>query len=591
MLSLLPQLYILNLLSDMLIELRIKNFAIINELELAFGPGLIVFTGETGAGKSIIMDAVGMLLGARADMTDLRSGTERARVEAVFRIPAKVKKSVHTILEREALLEDPEYLTISRELRRDRRNVARVNGHRASVGLLVELGEHLVDIHGQFAHLSLIRVNQHLGLLDRYANVEEVLAEYRETYLALKQAKQELATLRRSVHDNVQRAELLEYQVNEIEMANLVDGEEEELKQEHKRLANSEKLTQLSQNALERLDEAPPDQPTVVELFAQAVDKIESLTNIDTSQAKLKEKTRDLFEGVTELAYDLRDYLDFLEFDSAQLAEVEGRLELIRSLKRKYGATISEVLTYAENAREELETISNNDARIIELEALVKKLLPELGEKGQLLTQRRKMGAEQMTEALEKELEDLRMAQARFRVNFIQTPDEAGVPVDGGRHLAYTQDGLEEVEFLVETNPGEGLKPLAKVASGGETSRLMLALKQVLAKVDNIATLLFDEIDQGIGGRVGAVIGHKLHLLAVEHQVFCITHLPQLASFGQQHFRVQKQIQHGRTVTRVEVLSGEERKNELANMLGDESKSNRKAAQEILANAERLINT
>lgn len=573
----------------MLTELRIKNFAIINELELEFGPGLIVFTGETGAGKSIIMGALGMLLGNRADMTDLRSGAERASVEAVFCIPAKVKKQVLAILEREALSEDSDYLTLSRELKRDRQNVARVNGHRTSVSILVELGEYLVDIHGQSEHLSLMRVNQHMGLLDRYADVENVLADYRETFQKLQRAKEELAELRRSANANAQRSELLAYQLNEIDAASLVNEEDEKLKQEHKRLANSEKLAALSQSALELLDEAPPDQPTVMELLGQVVNDIENLTNVDLSQTALNEKTNDLFEGITELAHDLRDYLGIIEFDSGQLTKVEDRLDLIRSLKRKYGKTISEVLEYAEDARTELKTITNSDARIVELETLVKKLLPELGAKGQLLTQRRKIGAEQMAEALERELEDLRMAQARFRVNFHQTPDPAGVQVNGNRRLAYTQDGLEDIEFMVETNPGEGLKPLAKVASGGETSRLMLALKQVLVNVDSISTLVFDEIDQGIGGRVGTVVGHKLRLLAVEHQVLCITHLPQLAGFGQQHFQVQKQIKNGRTVTQVEVLAGEERQNELAKMLGSSSESNKQAAQEILTRVEQLI--
>ncbi|RLD11637.1 MAG: DNA repair protein RecN [Chloroflexota bacterium] len=573
----------------MLTELRIKNFAIINELELEFKPGLTVFTGETGAGKSIIMGALGMLLGNRADMTDLRSGAERASVEAVFCIPAKVKKQVFAILKREALLEDTDYLTLSRELRRDRQNVARVNGHRTSVSILVELGECLVDIHGQFEHLSLMRVNQHIGLLDRYADVGEALADYRKTYRELQQTKQELTKLRKSEYDNAQRSELLAYQLNEIDMANLADGEDEELKQEHKRLANSEKLAELSQIALSLLDEAPPDQPTVTELLGQIVDNITNLTNTDPSQTALSEKANDLFEGIAELAHDLHDYLNVIEFDPGRLAEVEERLDVIRSLKRKYGQTIPEVLNYAENARAELETITNSNARIIELEAIVENLLPELGAKGQLLTQRRQTGAEQMAAALEKELEDLRMAQARFRVNFHQTPDPAGVPVDGNRRLAYTQDGLEEIEFMVETNPGEGLKPLAKVASGGETSRLMLALKQVLVNVDSISTLVFDEIDQGIGGRVGTVVGHKLRLLAVEHQVLCITHLPQLAGFGQQHFRVQKQIKDGRTVTQVGILTGEERQNELAQMLGSTSESNKQAAQEILTRADKII--
>lgn len=573
----------------MLVELRIKNFAIIDELELAFKPGLVVLTGETGAGKSIIMGALSMLLGSRADMTDLRSGAEWASVEAVFRIPDKVREPVHALLEKEALLEESDYLSLGRELRRDKRNVARVNGHRASVGLLVELGEYLIDIHGQSDHLSLMRVNQHEGLLDRYAHVDDALKSYQETYRELQNVQQELISLEKIEHEATRRSELLTYQLNEIESADLIEGEDEELKYEHKRLANAEKLAELSQNTLVYLDDAPPDRPTVMDLLGRMVSDIKNLVAIDPSQAPLDEKIQELFEEMTEFGHDLTTYMESLEFDPVQLRNVEDRLNLIRSLKRKYGQTISEILDYAEQARAELETFATSSARIDELGKLKEQLLIELGQKGQSLTHQRKAGAEKMAAALENELEDLRMAQARFRVNFDQSPDPDGVPVGDGRHLAYTQNGLEKIEFLIETNPGEGFKPLARVASGGETSRLMLALKQVLVKADNISTLVFDEIDQGIGGRVGAIVGYKLRKLAAQHQVFCITHLPQLAGFGEQHLHVEKRIENGRTLTQVHPLTNEERVNELSQMLGGVNAANKKAAQNILKNINQLV--
>lgn len=573
----------------MLVELRIKNFAIIDELELAFKPGLVVLTGETGAGKSIIMGALSMLLGSRADMTDLRSGAEWASVEAVFRIPDKVREPVHALLEKEALLEESDYLSLGRELRRDKRNVARVNGHRASVGLLVELGEYLIDIHGQSDHLSLMRVNQHEGLLDRYAHVDDALKSYQETYRELQNVQQELISLEKIEHEATRRSELLTYQLNEIESADLIEGEDEELKYEHKRLANAEKLAELSQNTLVYLDDAPPDRPTVMDLLGRMVSDIKNLVAIDPSQAPLDEKIQELFEEMTEFGHDLTTYMESLEFDPVQLRNVEDRLNLIRSLKRKYGQTISEILDYAEQARAELETFATSSARIDELGKLKEQLLIELGQKGQSLTHQRKAGAEKMAAALENELEDLRMAQARFRVNFDQSPDPDGVPVGDGRHLAYTQNGLEKIEFLIETNPGEGFKPLARVASGGETSRLMLALKQVLVKADNISTLVFDEIDQGIGGRVGAIVGYKLRKLAAQHQVFCITHLPQLAGFGEQHLHVEKRIENGRTLTQVHPLTNDERVNELSQMLGGVNAANKKAAQNILKNINQLV--
>ncbi|OQY32727.1 MAG: DNA repair protein RecN [Anaerolineaceae bacterium 4572_5.1] len=573
----------------MLVELKIKNFAIINELELEFKPGLVVFTGETGAGKSIIMGALSMLFGTRADMTDLRSGADWASVEAIFRIPDKVREVVDSLLVEEALSGGEEYLTLGRELRRDKQNVARVNGHRVSVSILVELGRYLIDIHGQSDHLSLMQVHQHKGLLDRYANVGKILKSYQETYQELQKVQRELDGLQKVEQDAARRSELLSYQLGEIEAANLIVGEDDELKYEHKRLANSEKLAELCQATLVILDDAPPDQPTVMELLGQTVSDIKNLASIDPSQASLDEKIQGLTEEIAEFGQDLRTYMETLEFDPAQLKKVEERLNLIRSLKRKYGQTIPEILEFAEKASAELETYVNSSTRIAELEILENKLLIELGQKGQRLTQQRKTGAEKMAAALEIELKDLRMDQARFRVDFIQSPDPDGVPVGEGRRLAYTRSGLEEIEFLIETNPGEGFKPLARVASGGETSRLMLALKQVLVKADSIFTLVFDEIDQGIGGRVGAIVGYKLRKLATQHQVICITHLPQLAGFGGQHLHVQKRIENGRTLTQVHPLTGEERVNELAQMLGGISEANKKSAQDILESSNQLI--
>ncbi len=573
----------------MLVELKIKNFAIINELELEFKPGLVVFTGETGAGKSIIMGALSMLFGTRADMTDLRSGADWASVEAIFRIPDKVREVVDSLLVEEALSGGEEYLTLGRELRRDKQNVARVNGHRVSVSILVELGRYLIDIHGQSDHLSLMQVHQHKGLLDRYANVGKILKSYQETYQELQKVQRELDGLQKVEQDAARRSELLSYQLDEIEAANLVVGEDDELKYEHKRLANSEKLAELCQATLVILDDAPPDQPTVMELLGQTVSDIKNLASIDPSQASLDEKIQGLTEEIAEFGQDLRTYMETLEFDPAQLKKVEERLNLIRSLKRKYGQTIPEILEFAEKASVELETYVNSSTRIAELEILENKLLIELGQKGQRLTQQRKTGAEKMAAALEVELKDLRMEQARFRVDFSHSPNSDGVPVGEGRRLAYTRHGLEEIEFLIETNPGEGFKPLARVASGGETSRLMLALKQVLVKADSIFTLVFDEIDQGIGGRVGAIVGYKLRKLATQHQVICITHLPQLAGFGGQHLHVQKRIENGRTLTQVQPLTGEERVNELAQMLGGISEANKKSAQDILESSNQLI--
>jgi DNA repair protein RecN (Recombination protein N) len=573
----------------MLNELRIENFAIIDQLEIQFDQGLSVFTGETGAGKSIIIDALETVMGNRADSTFIRSGAERATVEATFQITETIREPVHALLEAEDLLDDPEYITLGRELRRTARNVARVNGRSVSVGLLHNIGEYLVDIHGQSQHLSLLRVRQHLGLLDRYAETSPLVIPYQKTYRQLQDLRHELETLRKNERDAARRADLLAYQIDEIDSAQLVVGEDGRLQDERNRLANAEGLSSLSQEALQLLDEGNPENPAITDLLGGAVATLNNLARIDTSQVQTSAQASSLFEDITELSRNIRDYLEGIEFNPKRLAQVEERIDFIQNLKRKYGDTIEAVLAFAERARFELETISNAEERILELEAKKKELLSKLAQQGLTLFEKRQAAADQLAKAIETELDDLRMAGARFQVAFERRPDPEGVPLPDGERVAFDAYGLEKVEFLIETNPGEGFKSLVKIASGGETSRLMLALKNVLARADHVPTLIFDEIDQGIGGRVGTMVGKKLWQLTSQHQVLCITHLPQLAAFGQQHYQVQKQIEDGRTTTNVLQIDGEARLNELAQMLGEVSMGTLKSAQEILELASKTI--
>jgi len=573
----------------MLLELRIKNFAIIETLTLEFNPGLIILTGETGAGKSIIMGALDMLLGQRVDMTTLRKGSEFASVEAVFKIPESVRDPIIQLLEEEELLDDFENITLTRELRKDKRNTARVNGHRTNVGVLVQLGECLVDIHGQSEHLSLMRVNQHLDLLDRFADTTELLKQYQDVYFELKAVQAELNRLRKSDLEAEQRKELLAFQVDEIEKAGLEDGEEKILLERRTRLANAEKLADVSQNILILLDDAPGHQPTVMDLLGQIVSSVEDLSKTDPSLAGLNEKTGELSEGLFEVGKDLRAYLDSLEFDPDELENVQDRLELIRGLKRKFGETIPEIIAYRSQSQTELEEITGRSSRIVELEGEENKLLAQLIQRGKELSIGRKQGAQTLASELEIQLNDLKMAGSKFKVDFAIKEDPEGVLTKEGHRIAYYSDGLEKVEFLIETNPGEGYKPLVKTASGGETARLMLAIKNVLAQADFISTLVFDEIDQGIGGRIGAVVGEKLYRLTEKHQVICITHLPQLAGFGQQHYQVSKDVEGGRSFIQVREISGQDRIKELATMLGGPSEKNLESAQELLEYVSRVI--
>lgn len=571
----------------MLKEIHIENFAIIDRLDLELSPGLIIFTGETGAGKSIMIDAVETLLGGRADITMIRSGADKAYVEGTFYLPPAVRQPIHAILEREGLLEQPDYVTLAREIRLNGRNIARVNGRAVSLSLLREIGELLVDVHGQSEHLSLLRVSQHLGLLDRYAGAEPLLNAYRQTYHKLLAVRRELADLRQAEKEAARRIDMLSYQIREIEAAHLRPGEEESLREERNRLANAETLASLAQEAVQVLDEATPEAPAVTDLFGQVVHALTSLVRYDPSQSALLEQAQSLFDGLSELARELRAYMEGIEFNPRRLDQIEERLELIHNLKRKYGESIGEILAYAEKARQEKETIAHAGERIQELEREEAQLLEQLTREGKALSQKRHQEAERLSRVLEIELLDLQMSGTQFMVDFQTRPDPQGLPLEDGQRVAFDASGYEHVEFLIAPNPGEGFKPLVKIASGGETSRLMLALKNVLARADYIPTLIFDEIDQGIGGRVGAVVGQKLRSLAMEHQVLCVTHLPQLAAYGSQHFHVEKQVHHGRTITLVRELQGEERLFELAQMLGGLSEGTLHSAREILESVEK----
>ena len=566
----------------MLLELRIENFAIIDKIDLELGPGLTVFTGETGAGKSIIIDAVETLLGVRADMSIIRTGVAHSSVEATFKIMPKVREQVHQILKEEALLDDENYVTLRREFRREGRNIARVNGRTVNLAMLKGLGELLIDLHGQSEHLSLLRVKSHLHLLDRFAEAEVELEDYQKSYRDLQQVRAELRQLRQSEKEATRKMEMLAFQVQEIEQAGLEPDEEESLKSERVRLANAENLAKQANIALVALDEGELDSASASDRLGIALQALEDLVKVDQEQAEFLSRVQELFDGTVDLARDLSGYLQEIEFEPERLEEVEERLNLIYSLKRKYGETISEILAFGAQAQEELDAITHAEERMQKLEGEEKKLLKLLAEKALAVSGKRHQSSEQLSKEIEGELRDLRMDEAKFSVSFSTSPDPRGLPLPDGSRVAFDQNGFEQVEFMVAPNPGEGMKPLVKIASGGETSRLMLALKNVLARADHTPTLIFDEIDQGIGGRVGAVVGEKLWNLAREHQVLCITHLAQLAGYGDRHFKVEKSISKGRTVTVVTGVTDQDRLVELAQMLGDLSEGTLQSANEIL---------
>nr|MCU0510710.1 DNA repair protein RecN [Anaerolineae bacterium] len=482
----------------------------------------------------------------------------------------------------------------------------RINGRSVTTALLSEIGNLLVDVHGQGEHLSLLHEREHVGLLDRYAGLAEQAAAFGELARKVRAVRRELESLRQDERERARRIDLLTYQVEEITAAKLKAGEEEELDAERKRLGNAEQLAELSGEASILLSGADDDQPGALDALGSAEQALTRLARIDPSAAPLLEQLTEASALLDDLAREVSSYREAIEFNPRRLQQVEERLHMIRTLQRKYGDTIDEVNAYGERAARELETISNAEERIAELEAEEEKLLAEMGRDGAKLSAARRTAGERMARAIERELADLQMDAARFAVDLRWTPDAAGalVPAGDGAPSAtrseaaagryrFDNTGLDAVAFLVSANPGEPLRPLAKVASGGETSRLMLALKTVLGRADETPTLIFDEIDQGIGGRVGGTVGLKLWGLtvrngdgdagAVRHQVLCITHLPQLAAYGDRHYHVAKQVAAGRTRTEVRHLEDETRVTELARMLGADTGAGRASVAEMMA--------
>ncbi len=565
----------------MLEELRIRDFAIIDDLTLQFTSGLVVFTGETGAGKSIILDALGAILGARVDTTSVRKGADRAIVEGFFRLEGPEREFINDLLDREGLLEEPDRLWLGREIRAEGRTIARVNGRTVSLSVQSEIGEALVDVHGQSDHLSLLKVRNHRDLLDRFAHDQENLTTYQgqfREWSVLGKQLNELHAIEKTARD---RADMLKYQIQEIGEARIKLDEEESLAQERTRLMNAETLSSLSQSALAFLDEGTESYSAATDLLGQAARDLAELARIDPQMQALAQQVEDALSSVSDLAYELRGYLEGIEFNPSRLDQIEERLDLFNRLKRKYGGSLASALAHLQASVAELEKVEGVEEQIAEVSGKIAQIKQVLGFSASKLSEQRRLAASQLADGVEQQLHLLEMEKARFQVSLAMTEAERGLTL-GEHTIAFDINGVDQIEFLIETNPGEGFKPLAKTASGGETSRLMLALKTVLAEVDHLPTLVFDEIDSGIGGRVGMTVGGMLWNLGKQHQVLCVTHLPQLAAFGDQHFHVSKRSDNGRTATQVEQLQGEARVQELAAMLGANTPATLQSARELL---------
>jgi len=573
----------------MLRELHIQNFAIITDLTLQFKAGLVVLTGETGAGKSIILDALSAVLGTRVESGVVRAGSNQAFVEALFELDDVTLSSLRPLLEEEGLLEDERFLTLSREIRSEGRSIARVNGRSVNLGIQSEIGAVLVDVHGQSEHLSLLKVKSHRELLDRFAGNSETLQDYQKHYRVWSALENELVELRRLQSNADERADILRYQIGQIEAAKLKPDEEDSLLKERMRLANAETLSRYTQSALQTLDESSPETSAVTDLLGTVSHDLSSLAKIDAQMQNLADQAEAALSSLTDIAYELRRYNEQIEFNPARLDQIELRIDLINSLKKKHGGSVDSVIKFFASAQDELSKIEGVEGQIDELGKKISRVKENLANSALSLSASRQQAANSMSAQMEEQLSQLEMRKARLKVLMARQEDETGLPINGG--LAFDSNGIDKVELMIETNPGEGFKPLAKIASGGETSRLMLALKEVLAEADQIPTLIFDEIDSGIGGRVGWTVGSILWQLGRHHQVMCVTHLPQLAAFGDQHLKVDKQTFQDRTITQVVEVTGEMRVAEITEMLGAPGEQSQQTARELLASVSKFTGT
>lgn len=561
----------------MLLDLVIRHFAVIDELRLSLHSGLNVLSGETGAGKSIVVDAVSLLVGERADSTLVRSGEEQAVVEGLFALPPLAV----TLLQQWEMPADGDQVLVTREVGREGRSLARLNGRPLALKMLKELGSLLVDIHGQSEHLSLLRTPEHRDILDRYGGLLPLRSEVGELVASLIDVRRRMTALAGDERELARRVDLLEYQVQEIHAARLRVDEEEELQNERQRVAQAETLVQAAEEAY-RLVYRGEGGPAIVDLMARVQSAAATLGRLDPTQAaSLAGEAEELAVRLEELARTVRQYREGLEFEPRRVEEIEERLDLLFHLKRKYGASVAEVLTYGERAAAELAELQTAGETLQALLQEEDRLLRAIGEAGAKLSPAREAVGRRLAEGLEEELADLAMARTRFAVAVEQADDPQGAYVDG-RRLAFDGSGFDRVEFRLSPNPGEELRPLARIASGGEQSRIMLALKAILSEADEIPTLIFDEIDQGIGGRTGAIVGQKLSRLAARHQVLCVTHLPQLAAYADAHYRVEKRLSGGRTHTLAQRLSPDEIVTELESMLGTRAPE---TARSLLADA------
>ena len=539
----------------MLQELAIKNFAIIHDLSLSFENGMTVLTGETGAGKSIIIDAVGLLAGGRGSSEFIRHGESKCVLEGLFSLN-KEAITFDLLKEYDIDFEDHTVL-IQRDIHRNGKNVCRVNGRLVNIATLRLIGETMIDIHGQNEHQELMNPERHLGMLDQFGNetLSRLKADYHQTYLAYQTAKITYEKWQNSEQELAQRMDMLAYQTNDIELAELVVGEDDLLEEEKNLLVNYQRIVgalSVSYDALQG------EEGSGIDLIGSAMTEMSGIEEIDGKYKQISESISNSYFQLQEAASDILKEMDQLAYDENRLNEIEKRLELIHQMKRKYGDSLAEIMNYYEKITIELSQIKNREDHIYTLTTELKELSEQLTKKGQVLSKKRQEVAKGLEISIHEQLKELYMEKVIFEVRFL-SKETTG--------KSFNEHGIDQVEFYIATNPGEPLKPLAKVASGGELSRMMLAMKTIFSQNLGITSIIFDEVDTGVSGRVAQAIANKIYLVAVHSQVLCITHLPQVAAMADHHLFISKTVVGERTETHVELLKKPAKVQEIARML------------------------
>jgi DNA repair protein RecN (Recombination protein N) len=558
----------------MLLELRIKHFAIIDELDLSFSKGLNILTGETGAGKSIILNAVHLLLGDKSTEEWIRSLEEEASVEALFDISGnrEVKERIENKTLQFQSAGEKDSLLIRRVISRSGRGKVFINGNMATLGVLSEIGEGLLSIYGQHEHQTLQRMETHIDILDEFGGLLGLREGFQKQYQEFISLSEEVERIRSEKERRAKEHELMVFQSREIKVSGIQIGEEESLKEERSILTHAKKLMDFVHVTEEAIYS---EEGSAIERIQRILHQGREMAAIDPSLLQPLKVLESILIQLEETALALRDYSKRVEFNPMRLDEIENRLEEIDRLKRKYGSTIEAILSFRHRIDETLKSFTSNEERLSQLESRLEPLRQRVNEGGKRLSEERKRAALELKKSIERELNSLGMRKTIFEIHLDSWP--------------LSLKGVDRVEFLISPNVGEEVKPLAKIASGGELSRIMLAMKRILAKVGGRQVLIFDEVDSGIGGAMAEVVGKKLRELSRHHQVICVTHLPQIACFADQHHSVKKETKAGRTMTLVDHLSEEAIVDEIARMLGGVkiTEKTRAHAKEMIENAKR----